>query len=68
MSTETNIYDVTGRLVRKLAPSESANRTSTYEAYWDRTNLEGKAMSPGVYFVRVASNGKTETARITVAK
>jgi flagellar hook assembly protein FlgD len=37
-----------------------------FEAFWDGTNSRGSAMSPGVYFVRVISGERAQTARVTL--
>lgn len=62
------VYDVMGRLVRSLNPAEVAGGAGTYEAYWDGMGASGMAASPGVYFVRVTSEGQASTARLTVTR
>jgi immune inhibitor A len=63
-----NVYDVTGRLMRALGATRVENAAGTFEAYWDGKTSDGKAASPGVYFVRVTSGAKAATARLTIAR
>jgi len=44
------VYDVAGRLVKRLA--ESGAQAGEYEAVWDGTNEDGTRVASGVYFVR----------------
>jgi immune inhibitor A len=67
-SARASIYDVTGRLVRALPVSAIEANGGTFEAYWDGKNSQGSLMSPGVYFVRVTSGDKAQTARVTIAR
>jgi immune inhibitor A len=62
------IYDVAGRRVKDLSGAISPGASNTYEAHWDGTSSGGKAMSPGVYFVRVSTGDRTRTAGITIAR
>jgi immune inhibitor A len=62
------IYDVAGRLVTALRVEATPSEQGTYEATWDGRNSRGSAMSAGVYFLRVVSGGRAETARLTVAR
>jgi immune inhibitor A len=65
---QVKVYDVAGRVVRALAVRAGEADGGAFEAFWDGTNSQGSAMSPGVYFVRVTSGVKTQTARITIAR
>jgi hypothetical protein len=56
------IYDVAGRMVRRLlAPSAQG---VTGQLQWDGTDDAGMALPGGVYLLRLASAGRTVTERI----
>ncbi|HVP57193.1 MAG TPA: T9SS type A sorting domain-containing protein, partial [bacterium] len=65
---EADIYDVGGRLVRSLAVRTGAAGGGAFEASWDGTDSRGSAMSPGIYFLRVTSGARAQTARITIVR
>jgi immune inhibitor A len=67
-SVGANVYDVAGRLVKTLPVSAAQSEAGTFEATWDGKNSRGNMMSPGVYFVRITSGEKIETARVTIAR
>jgi flagellar hook assembly protein FlgD len=49
-----DIYDLRGRLVRRLDVPSGAGAGSLT---WDGTNTNGTAASSGVYFVRLSGDG-----------
>jgi hypothetical protein len=59
------VYDVEGRLVRSLAsgtaPARAAGRVPVR---WDGTNAAGRAVAPGVYWIRLEAGGAAEAARV----
>ena len=61
-SAELRIYDVRGREVRTLVAGEVA--TGTQARVWDGRDGEGHALAPGIYFVRFASGGITQTEKL----
>jgi hypothetical protein len=63
-----DVYDVAGRLVRPLAVKAGDADGGAFEAFWDGTNSHGAVMSPGVYFVRVTSGERAQTARVTLTR
>ncbi|MFZ1947081.1 MAG: M6 family metalloprotease domain-containing protein [bacterium] len=66
-----SVYDVTGRLVAALDVQSAESMESEaglFEAAWDGTDTRGAAMSPGVYFLRVASAREARTARLTITR
>ena len=63
--TVFNIYDATGRFVRSLCFPGEPHYVS-YPLYWDCTDQLGRRVSPGVYFVRFMSGGKTKTKKAVI--
>lgn len=53
------IYDIRGRLVKKLLPSEGAGSIT-----WDASSDDGISVSSGVYFVRAVDTERKYTANI----
>lgn len=62
------VFDVTGRLVRNLPVARVSSSANTYETAWDGRNANGRTAAPGVYFVRITSDDKAGTARVTIAR
>jgi photosystem II stability/assembly factor-like uncharacterized protein len=60
---ELEFYDVQGRLVSSVRPEVVGNRAT---ASWDAKDESGQALSPGIYFARVA--GAQETKKIILLK
>ena len=60
------IFDVSGRLVRRL--HEQADGRGSGVAYWDGKSDEGLPVSSGVYFVRAHLGEATEVARLAVIR
>jgi flagellar hook assembly protein FlgD len=56
------IYDVEGRLLRTLIDGTRAQGTA--EVWWDGRDDAGRAVAPGVYFVRLDLRGAVETAKL----
>jgi hypothetical protein len=55
------VFDAAGRVVRVLP-------AGPFETRWDGRSGAGTAASPGVYFVRLASEDGVRTARVVVAR
>ena len=55
------VYDVTGRLVRRLV--DEVRNPGTYTQAWDGRNAGGKAVPSGVYFYRLVVAGEERTVR-----
>jgi immune inhibitor A len=66
-SAKVRVYDVAGRLLSDLPVSTAAASPNLLEAYWDG-KAGGRAVAPGVYFVRVTDGNKARTARVTIAR
>jgi hypothetical protein len=54
---DVEIFDVQGRLVRRLHPSGE-------RAVWDGTDAAGRRVAAGAYLVRQAVRGEVHTARV----
>lgn len=67
-SFEIAVYDVAGRHVQDLPVTPSAIGEGGFDAVWDGRSADGKAASPGVYFIRVTSGGKSDTARFALTR
>jgi subtilisin-like proprotein convertase family protein len=62
-----DIYDVTGRLVTKLYEGELS--TGEHRIKWDGTNLAGKNISSGIYFVKmIVSTGQPDGKSVFTKK
>jgi hypothetical protein len=58
-----SIYDVSGRLVRRLVPP-SENRSGAPVLVWDGTTQHGNAAPAGVYLLRVQGSGSASVKRL----
>lgn len=56
------IYDVSGRLVRALLNEELP--VGRHETVWDGRDARDRAVSNGVYFLRLESAGRTATRKV----
>lgn len=61
------IYDVTGKVVRKLIFNRTFN-AGFYRVRWDLKNEEGKEVSSGVYFYRLYAKNYEETKKMVILK
>ncbi|MBU8923417.1 MAG: T9SS type A sorting domain-containing protein [Bacteroidales bacterium] len=61
-----NIYSVRGQLVRTIfnMPVRGGILTRT----WDGTNASGRAVAPGIYFLRVDAGGLKEVRKVIVLR
>ncbi len=64
--TEMGIYDVSGRMVKRVM-GKSWLPAGSGTIIWDATNEQGGRVSPGVYLYRVVTNGQSVTQRVVVA-
>ena len=63
---DVTIYDVSGRLVRRIARGEY---TAGYQlAQWDGRDGRGQSVSSGIYFLRSMSGGEKRTLRLSVLR
>lgn len=58
------VHDAEGRLVRVLADDTRA--PGYYDLTWDRTNLSGMEVPPGVYYCRLQTYELVETTRVVI--
>lgn len=62
------VFDIAGRLVRELDFSRSDAVTSRTVA-WNGRDADGRAVAPGVYFVRLQANGnKAASKKVTILR
>jgi hypothetical protein len=59
-------YDVRGARVRTLARGHWAAGSHVIE--WEGDDDSGRALPPGLYFVRLSEPGREETARVVIAR
>ncbi len=61
---EIEVYDITGRRVRELLHNGSGNGSIV----WDSRDNNGRAVSPGIYFVRLASDELLEMKKVVLIR
>ncbi|MBZ0267846.1 T9SS type A sorting domain-containing protein, partial [bacterium] len=59
---DVTVHAVTGALVRRVRSGWLPDGTTS--VHWDGTDERGSAVSPGVYFYRVATPSGTGTERV----
>jgi serine protease AprX len=60
------VHDLQGRVVRML---EHARRgVGTYRVDWDTRDGQGRAVSPGLYYLNLRAGGVQESQRVTVMR
>jgi hypothetical protein len=63
---ELTVHDVSGRLVWHL---ENGPRQRGFHAVrWNGTDVSGRVVPAGVYFVRFSAGGKVSTGRVTLVR
>lgn len=60
------IYDASGRMVSQLADEDQVK--GEHSVHWSGRDARGGAVSSGVYFVRLRSNGETRTRKMVLLK
>ncbi|MCX5737445.1 MAG: T9SS type A sorting domain-containing protein, partial [Proteobacteria bacterium] len=63
---QASAYDLSGRLVRRLA--EGFFDAGVHDVTWDGCNEDGRAVAAGIYQVRVATTEGTRTARVVILR
>ncbi len=63
---ELGIYDVAGRLVRRLV--DDAQGAGPHVVAWDGRDSGGSAVGPGIYLIRLASDGRGETRKAALVR
>lgn len=61
-----NIYDVSGRLVRRLI--DGRLEKGRYSIVWNGTDSENRKMGSGIYFVKADCETETFTEKIILVK
>lgn len=62
---QLSIYDLAGRLVRRHGPLNLSGEPRRWT--WNGHAESGESVTPGIYFVRLISEGRTETRKIVRA-
>jgi len=63
---DLSVYDVAGRLVRRVV--DAAQPAGAHKVTWDGCDQAGRRVSSGIYFVRLTSPAKVKTARLVVVR
>jgi len=65
-TVDLTVHDVSGRLVQRL---ESGPRQRGFHAArWNGTDVSGRVVPAGVYFVRFSAGSKVSTGRVTLVR
>jgi hypothetical protein len=65
-NADVAIYDITGRLVSKIALGDLG--PGTHHVTWDQTDQSGHPVAPGVYLVRFRAGAQSKSAKIVHMK
>ena len=60
------IYDATGRVVKTIVNGKMPE--GYHQIEWDNKDESGKAVPAGVYVLRVVTNSKSETMKLSIMK
>ncbi|MCE5272581.1 T9SS type A sorting domain-containing protein [bacterium] len=60
------VYDLRGRLVRRLVDSE--RDSGVYSVFWDGTDATGQRLPSGVYFYRLRAGSFSQTRKMVLLK
>jgi hypothetical protein len=63
---DLSIYDVTGRMVRKLV--DGSQPAGVHKVTWDSKDALGRKVSNGIYFVRLSSPERVKTVKAVVLR
>ena len=56
------VFDVTGQRVRVIVDGTFA--PGQHETRWDGLDRTGRAVAPGLYYLRLQSGGRTESRKL----
>jgi hypothetical protein len=62
-----DIYDIAGRLIRRLIDRRTMD-PGEYEASWDGRNSEGRNVVTGIYFCRLTVGASHDTKKIAILR
>jgi hypothetical protein len=65
---DLRVYDVSGRLVRRLVRPDAIVSAGAYEVSWDGTADNGQRVVSGVYFYRIRAGAFTESRKMVLLK
>jgi hypothetical protein len=63
---DLSVYDVMGRLVRRVVKGEE--QAGVHKVSWDGKDGEGRKVSSGIYFVKLTSPERNTTTRLVVVR
>jgi hypothetical protein len=63
---QLGVYDVSGRLVRRLVDGERSAGTAT--VVWNGMNESGSRLGTGIYFIRLTGPGIQETRKVVLLR
>ena len=66
MSAELNLYDSTGRKVRRLVGG--LQEAGSHHAVWDGRDDSGREVRSGVYFAQLKAGGETKTRKLVLMR
>lgn len=66
LDVHMDIYDVQGRLVRRLV--DAVREPGLYSIEWDGKNASGRSVSSGIYFYRLQAGGAVQTRKMVLLK
>jgi hypothetical protein len=61
-----SVYDCTGRCIRRLV--NSWRDKGSFTVLWDGSDMYGRTMTNGIYFVKLISEGSTDTYKIILLR
>jgi len=62
-NVSARIYDVFGRLVRRLDPSSTS---TPGQLVWDGQDDRGRSLATGTYFCELSVDGRSQVVRVTL--
>ncbi|MHB9030269.1 MAG: ligand-binding sensor domain-containing protein [Candidatus Latescibacterota bacterium] len=62
------VYSVSGQRVRTLLSDRAYRPNGTYRIVWDGKDERGYAVSSGVYFTRLITNGRAKTLKMLLVR
>ncbi|MCB5268118.1 MAG: T9SS type A sorting domain-containing protein, partial [Candidatus Cloacimonetes bacterium] len=64
--TSVKVFNLKGQIVNTLVDTDMTS--GKHSVVWNGTDLNGKAVSSGIYFVRVENSGKAVTQKMLLSK